>query len=91
MSAVADRTAVTAGLGQRAREEKRLRALARKLRKAADLVDVAATYWGDGAYSTTRGILTDGRTRESARTRSAVSHILEVARNLNRATWTRHL
>lgn len=51
---------------ERAAEAKRLRAFARALRREADRIDLAATYWDDGAYHTTHGILTAGRNHGKA-------------------------
>lgn len=39
---------------ERSIEVKKLRLLSKRLRKAASLVDLAATYWDDGAYGTAR-------------------------------------
>lgn len=64
-------------------EERRLRSLATRLRTAADRIDLAATYWGDGAYLTARSILTGRRPGE----RNAASLILEVVRSINGERW----
>ena len=72
---------------ERSAEERRLKALATKLRTAAARIDLAATYWGDGAYITAHGLLTEGRPTTTGRERSAASHVLQVARGLNGKRW----
>lgn len=77
MSAVTGRRAPPATARQkRDAEVGALQALARRLRTSADLVDVAATYWADGAFDTAR-----------ARLKSAISNTLGVVRAVNLNRW----
>lgn len=67
-------------------EEANLNRLARQLRRAADKIDLAATYWGDGAYGTARAILNGGAPSQR-KERHAVSRVLSVVRAIEGDRW----
>lgn len=61
---------------------RRLEAMARRLKKAAADVELAATYLDDGARQTCGAILEGGDGR-----RSVVSRLLSEVRNINKRRW----